>query len=607
MKRFTLLLIPLFIFIVSSSNLLLTPLFPFFYGELVESTRADELEDVAQQLNQQQKQLSDLEKRKEQLAQAIASTSLSLAQISAELTDAEEDLAKIRRELTKREKTLKQWEATRNTLIREFYKQSRVSPLEVILSSDSFLDSSHQLQYYQDNLDALRKKIIALAGEINVFKENKAKAEKLRSELADLRNQYQALVSSRQSAYYSTNSQITEVKITIKNLTAKQEQLILAKIGNSLATGSLVLADDPNARVTFNPGFSPAFAGFSFGAYTHRNGMSQYGALGRAKAPYNQTAEQILAAYYPSETLNKNYPIPSTIVVSGTNDYGQTFDWSKTFSLSVCYQDSNGGANKYDSACIKRGGKMNFTEYLKHLYEVPSSWPTAVLRAQAVAARSYAIKRGSPICPSQNCQVVKFEINASSWQVAVDATAKWVLTGGVGNFQYSSTSGGYLNTSGWDTTLHSQSSWPDNAYENIGGSPWFYKGWYKNLAKQTCGRSHPWLTEAQFADLLNSWVVYTKGNSTDKSRVTTWDTGCWGGNPYSISQMKSRAEALGDAYSKVLGVAASYSNSGYTSSISLLTDRGTLVIDGPTFRDIFNLRAPGHLALKTPLYNIEKK
>ena len=81
MKRFTLLLIPLFIFIVSSSNLLLTPLFPFFYGELVESTRADELEDVAQQLNQQQKQLSDLEKRKEQLAAAIASASLSLAQI----------------------------------------------------------------------------------------------------------------------------------------------------------------------------------------------------------------------------------------------------------------------------------------------------------------------------------------------------------------------------------------------------------------------------------------------------------------------------------------------------------------------------------------------
>ena len=255
---------------------------------------------------------------------------------------------------------------------------------------------------------------------------------------------------------------------------------------------------------------------------------------------------------------------------------------------------------------------MNFTEYLKHLYEVPSSWPTAVLRAQAVAARSYAIKRGSPICPSQSCQVVKFEINAENWRKAVNDTAKWVLTGGIGNFQYSSTSGGYLNTSGWDTTSpRNISSWPDGAYENIAGSPWFYKGWYRRPAsiseKQACVRSHPWLTEAQFADILNSWVVYTKGTTTDKERVTMWDEPCWGGNPYSISQMTSRAEALGGAYKKVLGVAASYSSGGYTSSISLLTDRGTLVIDGPTFRDIFNLRAPGYLGLKTRLYNIEKK
>ena len=89
--------------------------------------------------------------------------------------------------------------------------------------------------------------------------------------------------------------------------------------------------------------------------------------------------------------------------------------------------------------------------------------------------------------------------------------------------------------------------------------------------------------------------------------MITWDTACWGGNPYSISQMRSRAEALGDSYTKILGVAVSYSSNGYTSLVSFVTDKGPVAIDGQIFRDIFNFRAPGHLAIKTPLYNIEKK
>ncbi|OGY25001.1 MAG: hypothetical protein A2134_01290 [Candidatus Woykebacteria bacterium RBG_16_39_9b] len=236
-----------------------------------------------------------------------------------------------------------------------------------------------------------------------------------------------------------------------------------------------------------------------------------------------------------------------------------------------------------------------------------------VLKAQAVAARSYAIKRGSPICPSQACQVMKKEINSSAWQQAVDATRGWVLTGGSGSFQYSSTAGGYLNTSGWDTTSRTRSTWPAGSYESIAGSPWFYKGWYVDLAyvrgdfRRTCGRTHPWLTQKEFTDLLNAWVVYTKGTSTEKSRVSPVDTACWGGDPYSISEMKSRANQLGGSYNNVYAVAVSYSNGGFTSSVALSTDRGSFAIDGPTFKDIFNLRAPARISIRSPLFNIEKK
>ena len=74
------------------------------------------------------------------------------------------------------------------------------------------------------------------------------------------------------------------------------------------------LADDPASRPDFNPGFSPAFAAFSFGA-PHRKGMSQYGAWGRAKS--GQSAEDILRAYYGGVEIKKDYSTNITITVRG--------------------------------------------------------------------------------------------------------------------------------------------------------------------------------------------------------------------------------------------------------------------------------------------------
>jgi len=470
-------------------------------------------------------------------------------------------------------------------------------PLELFFSSGGFQNYTQFAALQKKVLGTIKDLIYSVNLELSAIVKN-------HKEMTSLKNQLEAAATQINSDYASLQSQLSSqsskgkslsnrligINSSLKNLTTKQQELIAAKIGQSLATGGLAPAGDSNASVGFNPGFSPAFAAFSFGAYTHRNGMSQYGALGRANS--GQSAEQILVAYYPGETLNKSYPVPATIYVHGTNEYGQNFN------------------------CVA----YSFNDYVKRLYEVPSSWPVAVLRAQAVAARSYAVRyisttgnrcNGQPyICPSQSCQVVKYEINASSWQTAVNDTTAWVLSGGPGNFQYSSTSGGYLNTSGWDTTSHSIDSWPANAYENIAGSPWFYKGWYRagtSNSGATCGRSNPWLNETEFTDVLNSWVVYTNGSNGDKARVTTWDTGCWGGTPYSIGEMKSRADALGGSYNRVYGISSSFSTNGFTSSVSLSTDRGAVTIDGPTFRDIFNFRAPGYLVMKTPLYNVERK
>jgi len=103
------------------------------------------------------------------------------------------------------------------------------------------------------------------------------------------------------------------------------------------------------------------------------------------------------------------------------------------------------------------------------------------------------------------------------------------------------------------------------------------------------------------ADILNAWVVLKSGSDDRVSPVGS----CWGGNPYSLSELKSKAG--GSGYSSVTGVSVSYSDGGYTSNVHFETDRGGVDISGADFKKIFNLRAPGRISLKSGLFNIEKK
>ncbi|MFH1863705.1 MAG: hypothetical protein ABIJ85_02195, partial [bacterium] len=76
---------------------------------------------------------------------------------------------------------------------------------------------------------------------------------------------------------------------------------------------------------------------------------------------------------------------------------------------------------------------------------------------------------------------------------------------------------------------------------------------------------------------------------------------CWGGNPYSVSELKS----IG-GYSSVSSVSVVYANSGSTQTVSFGTDKGSVNISGEEFKKAFNLRAPGYIGLKSSLFNIEK-
>lgn len=85
-------------------------------------------------------------------------------------------------------------------------------------------------------------------------------------------------------------------------------------------------------------------------------------------------------------------------------------------------------------------GELPFEEYIKGIAEVPRDWPMEALKAQVVAARSYALNRlqtadpggGYDLCATTECQVyVGMKVEAgpwgSRWVRAVDKTAGQVL------------------------------------------------------------------------------------------------------------------------------------------------------------------------------------
>ncbi|HLA04268.1 hypothetical protein A2W45_01240 [Candidatus Curtissbacteria bacterium RIFCSPHIGHO2_12_41_11] len=527
--------------------------------------RGDELEDLQKEINNLQKQLE---------ASKNATTPLEseVKKLEGELSGISGRLDKISSDLTQSEKELRQQREILASTVRNFYIRSFVDiPLLIIFAAK---DASETLKLiaFQQTSSKTDKNII------RGISERVAKLADDKKRLAALRDQ-----TSKQSQFLkgeiaSAKSFQSEVQGKISALTTRQEEILAAKSGTfTTSVGDVPLTDDPNASPAYSPGFLPAFAGFSFGAYTHRNGMSQYGAKGRADN--GQNFRDILSKYYPGKQITDGYSEPGSITVDGY-------------------------------------GAVDFQQYLYGIAEMPSSWNTEALKAQAVAARSYALaytNNGTKsICATQSCQVYIGSSKGGAWEQAVSATRGVVVTegGNATSTQYSSTSGGYLNTSGWDTKCGSRNCWTPEAWEKIASSPWFYKGWYTQSYSNSsakCGRSHPWLTGEEMADILNAWLVQGK-DGVDGGRITPVTTSCWGGNPYSMGELRDLAgQKAGGAVTSVSSASVAYSDGGSTASVSFGTNRGTVTLAGGDFKTIFNLRAPGYISIRSPLYNVEQK
>ena len=526
-------------------------------------------------------------------AQQLAGLNSQISNLKNQIASLDNQLTKLEKDIFERQVRIGVKNALLSAKVRQDYIRKKDQPfLQLLFSADSASDFFKDLSYRQKLADQDRGVIASISAEINdihaqslMLKTQKGNLDALKARVND-----QAKFLAGEVA--KANAYVSDLSGKIAALSARQQALLAEKTGTyATSVGDVPLADDPNSRPDYNPGFSPAFAAFSFGA-PHYKGLSQYGAYGRAKS--GQNSETILKAYYGN----------------------------------VHIQDVNTSLTIHTSS-----GDMSFEDrYLTGIAEMPTSWADQggyeALKAQAIAARSYALayvgwrmgnqNAGGSICTTESCQVWKSSKadNPGRWRDAVNETRGKILVSNnaneVVNAWYASTSGGYQvsyaslghTTPGfWDTTSD-WTRWADGAYEKVGGSPWFYKGWYKTRSGQSCSRSHPWLTSEETADIINAALVYEGGG--DVSGIFPTET-CLGSTGWSREQMASAADSHGGRVTSVSGVSVEHSSGGFTSRVIFSTSRGSVSLDGQKFVSAFNLRAPGAIHLKSGLFNIEKK
>jgi SpoIID/LytB domain protein len=529
-------------------------------------------------------QREEIQKIIDALTPAHEQNKTELANLKNQLNDIQKrldafsaGLKQLEKSILEREVDLAFQEKLLAAKIRSYYiEKQKSSPLLLLLSSKNAQELTRELAFRLKVVNQDRTIIVQIAGDLKKLSEDRDVLERSQISLSRLQKQ----VDERATFL---EGEVEKVETAIAALTAKQEQLLALKLASlnlptSLGAGPLVCVDDRDR----DPGFRPAFAFFTYGI-PHRVGMNQYGAYGRAQA--GQSYQQILNAYFE----------------------GIAFEKKANISIKV-----------------QGYGEMPLEQYLLGIYEMPESWPIEAQKAQAVAARSYALaytdNGAKEICTSQSCQVYKGGNKGGDWEAAVKATEGEVMvhSGQVITAWYASTAGGYTFFSsdvGWsqrpwtkrlrDTTgeVVSFADLQAKAYDR--DSPCFYaaQGWRKEYANSA------WLKSEEVADIVNVLLLAKADASAQQHLAQTDKPNPDGVETWDASRVKQELKSHNiTPFSSVANLSVGWDKGlGRTTAVTVTGDAGTKIFEGPEFKDFFNLRAPANIQIVGPLFNVEKK
>lgn len=568
----------------------------FFFCCLIASsvstkTFSDEIDDLTKQINDLTSAMNMSIKATQPLESELKAMQKQIDGIKLRVTSIENDVAAKKAHIDNGYKDLATQESILEQTLTNYYIQSHYdSPLLTFLSADSASDITRVLAYQKATADKDKAILTNIALSIQDLETKKKELEdeqqKLSVAKANLDEQSAKLDKIVQGAKTYQKTLSTQ----IAQLSAKQQQLLAQKLGSlGLPTSAYTTLGGCSSDLDIDPGFSPRFALFSFGV-PHRVGMSQYGAKGRADA--GQNTDTILRAYY-------------------------NFDSYQNMNATIRVNDGRG----FNTGNIIWTGELE--EYVKRIYEVPDNWPMDVLKAQAIAARSYVLATthngDMSICATQDCQVFKTESKGGNWDNAVNQTAGQVMIQGGNPIQawFSSTAGGYAFSSG--AVWGGEKSWtknmldangPVNSFDDLKNnaydkeSKWFYCDWGARAQYNKTA----WLKPEELADIANTVKLaqITNQDQNITKHLLQLDKANSDGN-WDESKVKEELQSRGvSPLSSVSNVSISADfGSGKTTTISF--NNGAMSFVGDFFKTYFNLRAPSNINIVGPLYNVERK
>jgi len=463
-----------------------------------------------------------------------------------------------------------------------FYKSSRVPSHLVVLFADSGENAVRDLFYQQSVTDKDKEVIAGITAELIELERDKKKAEEDKVRLASLQVQLDKEAEFFREEIEGAKAYQAKLSSQIATLTAKQQSIISQRqaslnLPSSLGAGPMMCVDDRDDK--YNPGFSNAFAFFTYGI-PHRVGMNQYGAYGRAKA--GQDYKDILRAYFN----------------------GISFEGGKQDIMIK----------------IQGHGEKKLDEYLLGIYEMPESWDMDALKAQAVAARSYALSYtnngAGEICTTQACQVWKNDPKTGQWKQAVEQTRGEVMVNGgqVIKAWYSSTDGGYTFKSSdvWST----DTAWTKRLRDTTGGvesfaelndkaydkdSPCFYAA----QGSRSEYNKSAWLKGEEVADIANVIMLAKRDSGVGDHLYQTDKPHPYGGEIWDEARVKSELSSRGGSpinSASGVSISADFGN-GKTTNVNI----NGISFSGDEFKNWFNLRAPANIQIVGPLFNVEKR
>lgn len=572
-----------------------------------------EITEKSHQIAEKKTVLSEIEKKIAEIRGSNNSLSKKISLMSEEIKKLQDSISKTegeiatkleeiedkRRELEEKKKFLDDisgdlYIETRNRIPSFFFVGEGWSDI-----LRGFYIKSSTISFLREEIEKISGDFSSLADAKNLLSEEKDDLDNQKKDLDssvkllnDERAKLQAELSKQNAEKGVLSAEITDLSKKVSQL---QAALIAARTGGIVSSGG-------SAGTVLGTSISQAPSGyfgvFSIGAYTHRNGMSQWGAKARAAA--GQSSSQILGFYYPGTRISNG-----TVKINGVNE-------SLMSTISI-----EGYENK------------SFEDYyLLGIKEMPDYFGLEALKAQAIAARTYAVRRTNngrrSICTTQSCQVFNLPLKGGLWKTAVEQTRGQVLVNSDGTpalTQYAAVHGAWVNNVGWDTKSGNGSNWFSNdAWEKESGVNWFYRSWNTQTydsKSQTCGHS-PFLSSEEMLLLVNGYLIKNGiglARTPDKSRLLPHDFGrCVGrldyGNttktPYSLSEMQS---LLSNPVRSISNVNVAFGN-GTTTDIFFYTNRGIVTISGAGFKDIYNQMAPGHMHIPQSSFvfiNVEKK